>query len=471
MSKTLGQVLKESRETRGLSLADVSFQTKIREHYLNALEKNQISNLPSPVQGKGFLRNYASFLKLDEGQLMDAWYHPEHFVFEKESSPPIEPIQSEEIERELPDIIEKGSNLEENQAIIIHEFTDNNQTIEKLEDVPDPELKASQKIFISIGAQLKKQREILNLSLEDIERFTNLRLHYLQALEEGNFDQLPSVVQGKGMLNNYSNFLNMNSDEILLLYAEGLQTKRNEQYDPQKLDPSNPTKIKQPSITSPSWRKFITADLLIVGTLIVALFAFVLWGAANVSRNQSKGSPTALSLSEVLLTEPAPLISTAELTTTSIPTQIVAVISDPENNPEGVSPTVEIKGGLFPISLSIVANQRAFLRVTSDNKVVFSGRVIPGNAYEFSGSESVELLTGNASALDIYFNQQKIGSIGGIGEVKSLIFSANQEYATPTAQFTSTLTITTNPTSTPRPTNTSTQMPATPSPSVTPYIP
>jgi len=471
MSKTLGQVLKETRESRGLSLADVSFQTKIREHYLDALENDQISNLPSPVQGKGFLRNYASFLKLDEGQMMDAWYHPEHFVFEKESLSTTDSYQPERIEQEQPKIIEKELNQDDSQVIIIHEFTDGNQTVEKLAEVPDPELKASQKIFVSIGSQLKKQREILNLSLEDIERYTNLRLHYLQALEEGNFDQLPSVVQGKGMLSNYSNFLNMNSDEILLQYAEGLQTKRNEQYDPKKLDPNNPTQIKQPSITSPSWRKFITADLLIVGTLIVALFVFVLWGAANVSRNQSEGSPTALSISEVLLTEPGPLISTPELTITSNPTQNVATNSDLLNIEEGESLTVEIKEGLFPINLSIVANQRAYLRITSDNKVVFSGRVVPGNAYEFSGSEAVELLTGNASALDIYFNQQKIGSIGGTGEVKSLIFTADQGYATPTAQFTSTLTITTNPTSTPRPTNTSTLMPVTPSPTVTPYIP
>ncbi|PKN82915.1 MAG: hypothetical protein CVU46_17705 [Chloroflexi bacterium HGW-Chloroflexi-8] len=471
MSKTLGQVLKETRESRGLSLADVSFQTKIREHYLDALEKDQISNLPSPVQGKGFLRNYASFLKLDEGQMLDAWYHPDHFVFEKESLSPNVSLQPDWIDQEQPKNVENKPEQDEPQVVIIHEFTDGIQTEEKHDVLPEPELKASQKIFISIGTQLKKQREILNLSLEDIERFTNLRLHYLQALEAGNFDQLPSVVQGKGMLSNYSNFLNMNSDEILLRYAEGLQTRRNEQYDPKKLDPNNPTQIKQPSITSPSWRRFITADLLIVGTLIVALFVFVLWGAANVSRNQSKGSPTALSLSEVLLTEPGPLISTAELTITSIPTQIVASNTDLTINPEGESPTVAIKKGLFPINLSIVANQRAYLRITSDNKVVFSGRVIPGNAYEFSGSDAIELLTGNASALDIYFNQQKIGSIGGTGEVKSLIFTANQGYATPTAEFTSTPTITTNPTSTPRPTITSTQLPVTPSPTVTPYIP
>ncbi|NTW44438.1 MAG: hypothetical protein HGB14_08405 [Anaerolineaceae bacterium] len=72
---------------------------------------------------------------------------------------------------------------------------------------------------------------------------------------------------------------------------------------------------------------------------------------------------------------------------------------------------------------------------------------------------------------DIYFNQEQIGPIGEIGEVKYLIFSSDQTITTPTAQFTFTPTLTTNPTSTLRPTNTLTTMPATPSATVTPYIP
>ena len=49
---------------------------------------------------------------------------------------------------------------------------------------------------------------------------------YLQALEAGEFDHLPSSVQARGMLNNYAHFLDLDVDALLLTFAEGLQTQR-----------------------------------------------------------------------------------------------------------------------------------------------------------------------------------------------------------------------------------------------------
>jgi hypothetical protein len=211
---------------------------------------------------------------------------------------------------------------------------------------------------------------------------------------------------------------------------------------------------------------------MIVGTLIIALFIFILWGAANVTRNKDiDTSSTAPSLSKLLLVELTQSTSTVVFSLAENPTQENTISSNQEISEDIGIPTDNNQDSLFPINLSIIANQRAFLKITSDNEVVFSGRVIPGNAYEFSGSTLVELLTGNAAALDIYFNQEQIGPIGEIGEVKHLIFSSDQSITTPTAQFTFTPTLTTIPTSTVRPTNTSTPMPATPSATVTPYIP
>ncbi len=484
MPKTLGQLLKESREALGISLAEASFQTKIRDYYLLALENDEIKSLPSPVQGKGFLKNYASFLKLSENKVMSAWYDPDHLIFEDSKSGDVNVNAEDQLTSELefdnsplkgdlsePSIQNHIAELQD-PVVVIHEFTDNNQFSQLQIEDPINELKGSQKIFFSIGEQLRKQREQLNLSLDDIERFTNIRSFYLNALEKGEFDQLPSIVQGKGMLSNYSNFLNLDSESILLLFADGLQTKRNEQYAPQRLDSQYQQKVNQPNITSPNWRRFISADLMIVGTLIIALFIFILWGAANVTRNTGiDASSTAPSLSELLLVEPTLITATVIFSVAENPTQVNNIGSTQELGEDIGNPTELNQDGLLPINLSIIANQRAFLKITSDNQVVFSGRIIPGNAYEFSGTTLIELLTGNAAALDIYFNQEQIGPIGEIGEVKYLIFSSDQTITTPTAQFTFTPTLTTNPTSTLRPTNTSTPMPITPSATVTPYIP
>lgn len=63
--KTAGDLLKEKRLTKELSLDDVAFKTKIKPEYLLAIEESDFSALPSATFAKGFLRSYASFLYLN----------------------------------------------------------------------------------------------------------------------------------------------------------------------------------------------------------------------------------------------------------------------------------------------------------------------------------------------------------------------------------------------------------------------
>lgn len=66
----LGQWLREAREARGLSLAEVEEATRIRQAFLSALEADDWSALPNEVVGRGFLRNYARFLGLDPDEMV-----------------------------------------------------------------------------------------------------------------------------------------------------------------------------------------------------------------------------------------------------------------------------------------------------------------------------------------------------------------------------------------------------------------
>lgn len=72
MSETVGAALKAARERRRLTLAQVSESTKLRTHYLLALENDDISAMPSAAQARGFLRLYADFLGLDLETLIPA---------------------------------------------------------------------------------------------------------------------------------------------------------------------------------------------------------------------------------------------------------------------------------------------------------------------------------------------------------------------------------------------------------------
>lgn len=70
----LGQMLRDARQSKGVSLAEVEEATKIRRKYLEALEATDYDSLPPSVYSRGFLRSYATYLGLDPEAALDAYH-------------------------------------------------------------------------------------------------------------------------------------------------------------------------------------------------------------------------------------------------------------------------------------------------------------------------------------------------------------------------------------------------------------
>jgi cytoskeletal protein RodZ len=68
--RTVGQILKETREAKFYSLEDVEKAIKIQKNMLRALEDDDYSKLPPPTFVQGFIKNYARFLNLDPQKLL-----------------------------------------------------------------------------------------------------------------------------------------------------------------------------------------------------------------------------------------------------------------------------------------------------------------------------------------------------------------------------------------------------------------
>jgi transcriptional regulator with XRE-family HTH domain len=71
--EALGNELREARERRDLTLSQVERAIHIRAKFIEALETGQPALLPSPVQARGFLRNYARFLGFDGDVMVARW--------------------------------------------------------------------------------------------------------------------------------------------------------------------------------------------------------------------------------------------------------------------------------------------------------------------------------------------------------------------------------------------------------------
>lgn len=68
----IGSALIQARHRLGLELSQVEQETKLRTHYLRALEQEQFDELP-PGYRRSFLRSYAGFLGLDADMLVDEY--------------------------------------------------------------------------------------------------------------------------------------------------------------------------------------------------------------------------------------------------------------------------------------------------------------------------------------------------------------------------------------------------------------
>ncbi len=68
-SASIGKILRDARESSGMTIKDVEGETRIRSTYLEALEQDRFSELPPPVYIRAYLRNLGNLYNLDKKML------------------------------------------------------------------------------------------------------------------------------------------------------------------------------------------------------------------------------------------------------------------------------------------------------------------------------------------------------------------------------------------------------------------
>jgi cytoskeletal protein RodZ len=91
MSK-LGDILRQQREKRGITLDQAAADTRIREKFIKALEDGDYMSLPGAVYTKGFLRNYAEYLDLNQDELV-VLFHQERGLQAPEPARRFDPLK------------------------------------------------------------------------------------------------------------------------------------------------------------------------------------------------------------------------------------------------------------------------------------------------------------------------------------------------------------------------------------------
>lgn len=77
----------------------------------------------------------------------------------------------------------------------------------------------------TVGEMLKIRRTEKKLTLEDVEKKIRIRKKFLLALEENDWNKLPSTAYIKGFLRNYSSFLGLAPEETIAVFRRQFAQK------------------------------------------------------------------------------------------------------------------------------------------------------------------------------------------------------------------------------------------------------
>jgi len=72
-AETLGRTLRAARESRGLSLREISDQTRISRRYLEAIEAEEFKHLPGGIFNRSFVKSFARAVGVPEERALELY--------------------------------------------------------------------------------------------------------------------------------------------------------------------------------------------------------------------------------------------------------------------------------------------------------------------------------------------------------------------------------------------------------------
>ena len=241
----------------------------------------------------------------------------------------------------------------------------------------------------TFGERLKRERELREVSLEEIAKGTRIAERFLEALENEQWEKLPGGVFGRGFVRSIARYLGLSEENLLSEYdlARGESASAPPQ-KPQERIPSPPKWI--PAAAA------LAVFVLVVGLIVGGRYA---WKAYQTHRAQKRSSAI-VGLPSPVQTQllPAPASRYPEPAVTSLDTSL---------------------------DLQITAMTATRVRVVADGNAAFDGRLSPGENRRFSGSDRMELTPVDASALLLNLNGQRVAPPRAPGSSGTIVLTRN----------------------------------------------
>jgi cytoskeleton protein RodZ len=273
----------------------------------------------------------------------------------------------------------------------------------------------------NLGIFLKKSREERHVELDDIAEATRIRRYYLEAIENDEWEKLPSKVFIKGFLKSYAEFLGLDKEAVIHQYLRTSSVETNE-----------PGAVKK--IRSKSVKPYL---IMIVSVLALIFIVAVIY--LN-ERNISITNKAFQHLGTQSLEKEIEDIAKKEVTNQKDEREKEILLSEDEGAEDEVTKTTlklkpvddtkvfedlttpmkseEEKKPLSP-KLTLTANvkNQTWIAISIDEKSVKEYLFQPGQTPQWTAEKNFNILIGNAAGIELSLNGKKVGNLGTQGQV------------------------------------------------------
>jgi len=243
-----------------------------------------------------------------------------------------------------------------------------------------------------VGRSLKEKREDLGITLEEVASQTQIKLEFLESLEEETYHHLPDPSYLTGFLRRYATFLGLDADSVVKAFQEQISRPLMARFEP----------IARESPSARARRRWRRPVLWGAAVILAAVVCFLIAYFVSHGIGSRSGRPPVVEEERG---------ETSGRTGTPNPAPAAEQSSTPH----------PAKGH----TLSIHAAEKTWLVVQSDDEPPREMLLMEGEVLSLSCQRQFLLTLGNAGGVEMLLDGRRLPSPGSQGQVvRDLILPA-----------------------------------------------
>ncbi len=253
----------------------------------------------------------------------------------------------------------------------------------------------------NFGERLKRERELREVSLEEITSATRIGPRFLEALENEEWEKLPGGVFNRGFVRSVARYLGLDEESFLAEYdlAHGPVVQPSPQNNANHFS------------SRPKWVPFVIFLVLLFILVMLITGGVYLWRYYVGHRSTNSSSTSA--------TVTLPVDTTNAATSAATP----AALSNATTSPLVPPPA--------PLDLYVSLSAATRLRIFADGKLIVDDELPSGANRHFPASEQFDITAANSSAVLLELNGQAMPPLGAPGASGTLSLGRKDLRPTP----------------------------------------